>query len=122
MRRLLMRAARLLRHILLKREGPTWIDIGAAADFPFNAARVVVRRGVPLAVFHDETGISIIGDICPHMGASLSEGTLYPDGSVECPAHRMRFHLKTGACSIGPVYSARVFRFRFRGGRLEAFL
>lgn len=120
--RWLIRAARFLRKNLLTRRGPSWIDIGAVEEFPFNAARVVIARGVPLAVFHDETGISVIGDICPHMGASLSRGTLHPDGCVECPAHRMRFHLKTGACSIGPVYSARVFRFRQQDGRIEAFL
>ena len=108
---------------LFKRSGPSWVDLGPLRDFPPNTSHSVIARGVPLAVFHDgETGISVIGDVCPHMGAQLSAGTLHPDGSVECPAHKMRFNLKTGKCSIGPVYSARVFRYRTQEGRLQAYL
>ncbi len=38
-----------------------------------------------------------VADACPHLGESLSKGTLNPFGEVICPWHSYRYHLATGA-------------------------
>jgi 3-phenylpropionate/trans-cinnamate dioxygenase ferredoxin subunit len=42
-------------------------------------------------------------DSCPHAEFPLSEGTLYPDGEVECCWHGARFDCRTGAVRRGPA-------------------
>lgn len=53
-----------------------------------------------------------IGEVCPHAGGSLSEGTI--EGiEVECPLHGSRFNLKTGGATEPPAYE-RVNRYSVR--------
>ena len=42
-------------------------------------------------------------DSCPHSEFPLSEGTLYPDGALECAWHGARFDCRTGAVLRGPA-------------------
>ena len=42
-------------------------------------------------------------DSCPHSEFPLSEGTLYPDGQLECAWHGARFDCRTGAALRGPA-------------------
>jgi nitrite reductase (NADH) small subunit/3-phenylpropionate/trans-cinnamate dioxygenase ferredoxin subunit len=42
-----------------------------------------------------------IDDVCPHMGASLSEGEV-ADGIVTCPWHGWRFRLADGTWADNP--------------------
>ncbi|MFT5619513.1 MAG: nitrite reductase/ring-hydroxylating ferredoxin subunit [Arenicella sp.] len=41
-------------------------------------------------------GFFAIADECPHLGASLSKGTLNEWNEVICPWHTYRFNLQTG--------------------------
>ena len=51
-----------------------------------------------------------IGNICTHMGCSLSEGTLNAE-SVQCPCHSATFDLRTGAVMHGSATEPeRVFK------------
>ncbi len=49
-----------------------------------------------VAVFLDQGSYFAVNDFCPHMGASLSEGSV-ADGAVMCPWHAWRFRLCDGA-------------------------
>lgn len=49
-----------------------------------------------LAVFNDGGKYFAMNDRCSHGNASMSEGYLEDDGTVECPLHSARFCLKTG--------------------------
>lgn len=42
-------------------------------------------------------------DSCPHSEFPLSEGTLYPDGELECCWHGARFDCRTGEVRRGPA-------------------
>lgn len=89
-----------------------WEVVGRVEEFPPETVCRVVVRGVPIAIFHTQEGWWAIGDVCPHMGASLSEGTVYGSDVVECPAHALRFSLKTGVCLDPHPYNVRAFPLR----------
>ncbi len=95
-----------------------WQDVGAAQDFPPETTRTVTVLGTPIAVFHVEGRLSAIADVCPHMGASLSDGVLNGDGAVTCPSHALSFNLHTGKCHEDGMYAARTFRVDVRDGRV----
>lgn len=42
-------------------------------------------------------------DSCPHSEFPLSEGTLYPNGELECSWHGARFNCLSGAVLRGPA-------------------
>ena len=95
-----------------------WIGVGSLGEYPLESVRCVTVRGAVVAVFHSERGLQTIADVCAHMGASLSGGVLHDDGYVECPAHNMRFCLRTGTCPESPMYSGRIYPTRVRHGRV----
>lgn len=53
--------------------------------------------------------IHVVSDVCPHNGASLSEG-LVRDGCITCPAHLWRFDLGTGERRGRPDVALPVYR------------
>ncbi|MBT3266818.1 Rieske (2Fe-2S) protein [Candidatus Poribacteria bacterium] len=95
-----------------------WVDVGPLDEYPAESVRCVRVRGVDVAVFHADGRLAAIADVCPHMGAALSEGVLHGDGHVQCPAHDMRFDLRTGRCPESPMYTGRVYPTRVRRGRV----
>ncbi len=56
-----------------------------------------------LAVFNDGGKYFAMNDRCSHGNASMSEGYLEDDGTVECPLHSARFCLKTGEALCLPA-------------------
>lgn len=56
-----------------------------------------------LAVFNDGGNYFAMNDRCSHGNASMSEGYLEDDGTVECPLHSARFCLKTGEALCLPA-------------------
>ena len=107
-----------LRRFQAKTQSAEWQDVGAAEDFPPETARIVTVLGTPIAVFHVEGRLLAIADVCPHMGASLSEGVLDCARAVTCPAHALSFDLRTGKCREDGNYAARPFRVDVRDGRV----
>jgi phenylpropionate dioxygenase-like ring-hydroxylating dioxygenase large terminal subunit len=54
--------------------------------------------GEELAFFRDEDGsVAAVSDICPHRGASLSQGKSFYPGTLSCPYHGATFD-RQGAC------------------------
>ena len=82
---------------------------------PGSAIRVEIE-GHRLAIVRvDESGWYVIGDLCTHAEASLSEGDVWPDElEIECPMHGAVFSLVTGepqtlpATQPVPTYEVRV--------------
>lgn len=56
----------------------------------------------PIAVYHVGGTLYAAGDVCPHAGATLSEGAL--DGAVvTCPLHGSQFDVRSGERLRGPA-------------------
>lgn len=65
-------------------------------------ARLDDPQAGPIAVYHVGGTIYAAGDVCPHAGAKLSEGTL--DGAVvTCPLHGSQFDVRSGERVRGPA-------------------
>lgn len=56
-----------------------------------------------IAVFNFNGEFFAMNDKCSHGNASMSEGYLEDDGTVECPLHASRFCLKTGVPQCVPA-------------------
>ena len=65
-------------------------------------------NGTALCVGRHEGVIFAVKDNCPHAEFPLSEGTLYPNGELECCWHGARFDCRTGAVLRGPAEEALV--------------
>lgn len=70
-------------------------NVGATGDFDQGVGKAVVVGGRMVAVFHVGDEWFAIDDLCPHMGAPLSEG--YVEGKcVTCPWHAWHFSFESG--------------------------
>ena len=56
--------------------------------------RVVINQE-PILLVHDKDTVFAMDDRCPHMKASLAEGT-YEDGVVTCKRHHAKIDVRTG--------------------------
>lgn len=56
-----------------------------------------------VAVFNIDGEFYAVADRCSHGNASMSEGYIEDDGTVECPLHAARFCLKTGKAMCLPA-------------------
>jgi 3-phenylpropionate/trans-cinnamate dioxygenase ferredoxin subunit len=56
-----------------------------------------------IAVFNVSGQFYALDDRCSHGNASMSEGYVEDDASVECPLHAARFCLKSGAALCQPA-------------------
>jgi nitrite reductase (NADH) small subunit len=83
--------------------------VGPLTDLP-DSQGVRVRVGErAIAVFRRGGRIFALGDSCPHMGASLSEGYL-DRTSVVCPWHGWAFDLIDGRSPFDDESFAEVYR------------
>jgi 3-phenylpropionate/trans-cinnamate dioxygenase ferredoxin component len=64
----------------------------APVDTPHGRLAVGIADGEPFAV----------SDRCRHLFASLGKGRVAEDGCLECPRHRARYDVRTGAMTRGP--------------------
>ncbi len=70
-------------------------------DLAEGQGRAVAVGNKIIAVFADNGRYFAIDDVCPHMGASLSDGYV-EKGTVTCPWHAWRFRLADGAWADSP--------------------
>ncbi len=59
-------------------------------------SRQVNAGGKFICLSRTKSGFFAIADECPHLGASLSKGTLNEWNEVICPWHSYRYNLKSG--------------------------
>jgi nitrite reductase (NADH) small subunit len=81
-------------------------------EIPEGEGKTVVAGEKLIAVFRKGEQVYAIDDVCPHMGASLSGGSV-EEGIVTCPWHAWRFRVTDGVWADNPrikigCYSARV--------------
>lgn len=89
-----------------------WHQALSLSELTENSARRLTLGGQDVSVTVIAGEVHAISDVCPHRGASLSEG-LVRDGCVTCPSHLWRFSFIDGAKQADertrvPVYPTRV--------------
>lgn len=92
-----------------------WIPVATRAELEESNGKVVTQDTTTLAVFKVGDEVYAIQNECPHMLASLAEGSL--DGvAVVCPWHKGKFCLRTGSSIGAQNYgSARVYQVKWEG-------
>lgn len=75
--------------------------VATVDQIPLGRGRMFVIRGHMIAIFRRGEEFFAMDDACPHMGASLAEGSLEGD-AVYCPWHAWRFCIKDGTWLDNP--------------------
>ena len=89
-------------------------------DLPPGKAIAVDIEGKRIAVFNISGTYYAIDDECTHDLASLAEGGINDDCTVECPWHGAQFDLKTGkAMTLPAVEAVRTYKVRIQGDQIE---
>lgn len=91
------------------------VTLMALADVPHDRGKHWRGHGLDLAVFRVGEEVFAIADSCPHQGASLSNGKLQGH-MVACPAHGLKFDVRTGCSQVSPDLRNRHFPVRVVDG------
>jgi nitrite reductase (NADH) small subunit/3-phenylpropionate/trans-cinnamate dioxygenase ferredoxin subunit len=75
--------------------------VARVGDLAEGTSKTIVVGRKLIALFLYEDRYYAIDDVCPHMGASLSEGEV-ERGIVTCPWHGWRFRLADGVWADNP--------------------
>ena len=96
-----------------------FVTVGKAADVPVGSSRAFNVGTKAIAVFHQPEDVWLaIDDYCPHMGASLAEGTV-ENGIVECPWHGWQFRLSDGTWVNSPKLKIGCYAVRIVGDEIQ---
>jgi len=90
------------------------VKVASLHDLPPGAATVVSVDGERIALFNLGGEIVALGNVCPHEGEPLGEGTVEGD-IVICPGHGWEFDLRSGACMTIPGESVPRFAVTVEG-------
>lgn len=80
-----------------------WTEVAKRGDIPPGEARAAVVDERMIAVVNLDGEFYAIDNICTHAYVVLTEGCIV-DGQIECPLHRARFDVRTGAVTAPPAY------------------
>jgi 3-phenylpropionate/trans-cinnamate dioxygenase ferredoxin subunit len=79
---------------------PRQVVVGVAGELAPGQRKLAFIDGRSIVLFNVEGTLHAIDNACPHNGAALSGGQL--EGCMlRCPAHGLRFDVRTG-CMPGP--------------------
>lgn len=95
-----------------------WVAVCGRDDI--EAGRGVVRsvNGAEVALMRDGDAVFAVGNLCPHRGGQLGDGTVQ-DGRVVCPLHSWDFDLATGISPYNPADVIPAYRSRVVDGVVE---
>lgn len=68
----------------------------AKETVPLNTLKKLRTQTRTFCLAHTSAGFFATNDVCPHMGASLSEGRINYLNELICPLHSYRYKLQTG--------------------------
>lgn len=68
----------------------------AEKRIPRGKLQLVKLGELRICIAHTDNGYAAFSDICPHLGASLSQGSINFINEVICPWHGYRFNMKNG--------------------------
>ena len=78
-----------------------WLKVFESAEeseknLPIGKPKLLYLNGKKICLARTQTGFYAVADSCPHLGESLSKGTLNYLNEVVCPWHSYRYHLISG--------------------------
>jgi nitrite reductase (NADH) small subunit/3-phenylpropionate/trans-cinnamate dioxygenase ferredoxin subunit len=97
---------------------PEFVTVCRLEELIEGQGRAFEVAGKLIAIFLHAGQCFAIDDVCPHMGASLSEGEL-ANGIVTCPWHAWRFRLADGAWADSPRVRIGCFPVRVENGQVQ---
>ena len=77
--------------------------VASVPDVPPGTLLPVQRGNERICLFNHGGRIGAMADLCTHQAFPMSEGTLEPDGTIECAWHGARFDCVTGEVREGPA-------------------
>ena len=81
-----------------------FIDVAGVDAVPEGTLlAVALPDGTRLCLFQQDGAIGAVSDRCTHAEFRMSEGSLHPDGTIECVWHGARFDCRTGAARRAPA-------------------
>ncbi|MFM0341557.1 Rieske (2Fe-2S) protein [Paraburkholderia fungorum] len=93
------------------------IPVGAVDELAPGQRKLAFVDGRSIVLFNIDGTIHAIDDSCPHNGASVASGQL--EGCMlRCPAHGLRFDLRTGRMPGAGGLSLTTFPVRAIDGKL----
>jgi len=72
-----------------------FVKVANITELNNGEKKKVVVTGVEILISNIDGEYYAISNKCPHMGGSLSEGTL-AEGIITCPKHGSKFYVRTG--------------------------
>ncbi|MCS6976210.1 MAG: Rieske (2Fe-2S) protein [Gemmatales bacterium] len=97
---------------------PEFHSVAKVGDIPEGEGRAFEVQGKIIAVFFHAGQYFAIDDVCPHMGASLSEGHV-ENGIVTCPWHAWRFRITDGTWADSPKLKIGCYPVRIVNGEIQ---
>jgi 3-phenylpropionate/trans-cinnamate dioxygenase ferredoxin subunit len=95
-----------------------WIELPEFLPPPPGRGRALFVGGRDIALFCIDGTWLAVEDSCPHQGASLGQGLV--DGCVvKCPAHGMKFDLRTGKMPGVPAFGVKAYAVKEIDGKLK---
>jgi nitrite reductase (NADH) small subunit/3-phenylpropionate/trans-cinnamate dioxygenase ferredoxin subunit len=92
-----------------------YVKVGHVEQFRKGRGRAVDLDGVQVAIFYTGSRYVAITDACPHMGASLADGKLIDETTLECHWHHWKYDLRTGQSPVRPWACVKVYEVRVEG-------
>jgi 3-phenylpropionate/trans-cinnamate dioxygenase ferredoxin component len=93
------------------------IPVGVVDELAPGQRKLAFVNGRSIVLFNIDGTIHAIDNACPHNGASLASGQL--EGCMlRCPAHGLRFDVRTGCMPGAGGLSLTTFRVRAIAGKL----
>ena len=80
-----------------------YVEVAREDALPPGAALRTEIDDVPVAIFNCDGHLFAVDDTCTHEEASLSEGELVDECTVECPLHGAQFDLRSGKALCLPA-------------------
>ena len=87
--------------------------VASVGDIPLGEGRSYQVNGLMVGVFHTDDGYFAINDLCPHMGALLSSGSV-EGNAVMCPWHAWQFSVCDGSWLDAPKSKVRTETYELR--------
>jgi glutamate synthase domain-containing protein 2 len=95
-----------------------WRAICALEDIAPGRGRLAVVNGTEIAVMRDGDAVFGVGNLCPHRGGQISDGTVV-NGAAICPLHSWDFDLATGISRFNPADTLPTYPARIHNGTIE---